>query len=201
VTRDELAEDPATVAVRLLGCRLVAGDVIVRLVEVEAYDGVDDAASHAARGQRTANRSMFGPPGHLYVYLSYGVHECANVVCRPCGEGAAVLLRAAEVLSGLELVEARRGRAVPKGRLDGPGKLCQGLGIDRSLDGADLFDPAGPVRLEGGALRPGELVASGPRVGITKEVARPWRFQLFADLGVVGRAVTDGCVDEPGGAC
>ena len=181
MTRDELAADPATVAARLLGSHLVAGDVVVRLVEVEAYDGVDDAASHAARGQRTANRSMFGPPGHLYVYLSYGLHECANVVCRPAGEGAAVLLRAAEVLSGLVLVEARRGRAVPRGRLDGPGKLCQGLGIDRRLDGVDLLDPAGPVRLEDGVLSPGERMVTGPRVGITKEVSRPWRFRLLAD--------------------
>jgi DNA-3-methyladenine glycosylase len=178
VTRDELAADPATVAVRLLGARLVAGDVVARLIEVEAYGGSDDAASHAARGPRNANRSMFGPPGHLYVYVSYGVHDCANVVCGPVGEGAAVLVRAAEVTAGLDLVTARRGRPVPKGRLVGPGRLCQGLALDRSLDGADLLDPLGPVRLEDGARNPSEVVVAGPRVGLTKEVERPWRFRL-----------------------
>lgn len=191
MTRDDLAADPATVALGLLGRRLVAGGVVVRLVEVEAYDGGDDAASHAARGLRTANRSMFGPPGHLYVYLSYGLHECANVVCRPAGEGAAVLLRAAEVLEGIELVEARRGKAVPKGVLDGPGKLCQGLGIDRRDDGVDLFDPEGPIQLGDRALCAGEVVVTGPRVGITREVARPWRFGLVADpaRGVEGEVL------------
>lgn len=176
--REDLAADPATVAVRLLGARLVAGPVVARLVEVEAYGGSDDAASHAVRGPRVANRSMFGPPGHLYVYLSYGLHDCANVVCRPVGEGAAVLVRAADVEQGLELATARRGRAVPHGRLDGPGKLCQGLGIDRRLDGADLFDPVGEVRLEDGGPEPGEVVVVGPRIGLTKEVERPWRFRL-----------------------
>lgn len=195
MTRDELAGDPASVAVRLLGSRLVTDDVVARLVEVEAYGGVDDAASHAARGPRVANRSMFGPPGHLYVYLSYGLHDCANVVCSPLGEGAAVLVRAAQVEHGLDLVAARRGRAVPDGRLDGPGKLCQGLGIDRSHDGVDLLDPASPVRLEGGGHDPDEAVVAGPRIGLTKEVARPWRFRLLRGPdGGVGSTV--GGVDQ-----
>jgi DNA-3-methyladenine glycosylase len=180
VTRDELDDEPAAVAVALLGATLRSGAVAVRLLEVEAYDGVGDAASHAARGPRTANRTMFGPAGHLYVYLSYGIHDCANVVCRPAGQGAAVLVRAAEVLQGLELVLVRRGRPVPRGVLDGPGKLCQGLGITRALDGADLFDPASPVRLEDGEMRAGESVVAGPRIGLTKEVERPWRFRLLA---------------------
>ena len=157
---------------------LRCGGAAVRLVEVEAYGGADDAASHAARGPRVANRTMFGPPGHLYVYLSYGLHDCANVVCGPKGAGAAVLLRGGEVVRGLRAVESRRGRPVPKGVLDGPGKLCQGLGISRAMDGADLFDPVGRVRLEAGAPRDGEVVLAGPRVGLTKEVDRPWRFRL-----------------------
>jgi DNA-3-methyladenine glycosylase len=178
VTRDELAEDPVTVAVALLGARLVVGEVVARVTEVEAYDGVGDAASHAARGPRVANRSMFGPPGHLYVYLSYGLHVCANVVCRPVGEGSAVLLRSVELLEGLDVAATRRGRAVPGGVLDGPGKLCQGLGISRAMDGVDLLEPDAPVRLEDGARRAGEAVVAGPRVGLTKEVGRPWRFRL-----------------------
>jgi DNA-3-methyladenine glycosylase len=190
VRRADLAADPEVVAVRLLGARLVAGDVVARLVEVEAYGGSDDAASHAARGPRVANRSMFGPPGHLYVYLSYGLHDCANVVCRPVGEGAAVLLRSVQVERGLDVVAARRGRPVPKGRLDGPGRLCQGLGIDRGVDGIDLLDPASPVRLEGGGPARGETVLAGLRVGLTKEVSRPWRFRLVEAPDRPGRGAS-----------
>jgi DNA-3-methyladenine glycosylase len=178
VTREELDGDPADVAVRLLGATLRCGGVAVRLVEVEAYGGADDAASHAYRGPRVANRTLFGPPGHLYVYLSYGLHDCANVVCGPQGPGAAVLFRGGEVVRGLRAVESRRGRPVPMGVLDGPGKLCQGLGISRAMDGADLFDPSGRVRLEAGARLDGEVVLAGPRVGLTKEIDRPWRFRL-----------------------
>jgi DNA-3-methyladenine glycosylase len=181
VRRAELAVGPVAAARRLLGATLVAGEVAVRLVEVEAYDGASDPASHAYRGERPRTATMFGEPGHLYVYLSYGVHNCMNVVCRPAGTASAVLLRGGVVLRGHELVARRRGRTVSDGRLDGPGILCQALGIDRSSDGVDLFDPRGDVRLRDGvARRVGERVVTGPRVGITKAVERPWRLRLVA---------------------
>lgn len=177
--RGELTGDPTVIAALLLGARLAVGDVVVRLVEVEAYGGGDDEASHAFRGERVANRTMFGPPGHLYVYLSYGLHSCANVVCGPPGSPAAVLLRAADVLEGAEVVRARRGREDRHGRLAGPGTLCQGLGIDRGYDGLDLCENGASVRLEFGSLEATESVLVGPRVGISKAVERPWRFRLI----------------------
>jgi DNA-3-methyladenine glycosylase len=180
VTREELARDPEVVAVALLGCRLAAGGVTVRLVEVEAYGGASDPASHAYRGERPRTRTMFGPPGHLYVYLSYGLHSCMNVVCWPAGRAGAVLLRGGRVVDGLDEAESRRGRPVPGGLLDGPGKFCQALGIDRGADGTDLLDPGSPIRLLPGPPRErSETVVTGPRVGITKAAERPWRFRLL----------------------
>ena len=175
--RRELTGDPVVVA-RRLGATLSLGEVVVRILEVEAYGGADDPASHAFRGERVANRTMFGAPGHLYVYLSYGLHCCANVTCGVPDAPAAVLLRAGEVLEGTTLVRARRGREDRLGRLAGPGTLCQGLGIDRSSDGADLCDRGGAIRLALGARARGETVLEGPRVGISKAVERPWRFRL-----------------------
>jgi DNA-3-methyladenine glycosylase len=182
--RRRLEGTPDEVARALLGCQLVANGVVARLVDVEAYGGSDDAASHAYRGERIANRSMFGPSGHLYVYLSHGIHDCANVVCGAPGAPAAVLLRGAIVLEGADLAARRRGRELPKDRLDGPGRLCQGLGISRVDDGVDLFDPTSPVRLVRGSLTSDERVIAAPRVGLTKEVERLWRFRV-----VVGPAV------------
>jgi DNA-3-methyladenine glycosylase len=170
------------VARYLLGSLLATHDVVARIVDVEAYGAADDAASHAYRGLRVANRSMFGPAGHLYVYLSYGIHRCANVVCRPDGEPAAVLLRGAVVLDGVPAATARRGRALVAGRLDGPGRLCQGLGIELGHDGLDLLERTSPVRLLPGAIAPEEQVVAAPRIGLTKEVERPWRFRLVAAL-------------------
>jgi DNA-3-methyladenine glycosylase len=184
VTRDELTGPPEEVAVRLLGASIVAGDVVVRLVEVEAYGGTDDPASHAYRGPTPRNKAMFGPPGFLYVYLSYGMHHCANVVCGDAELGSAVLLRGAEVLSGEALVRERRGRPLVRGLLDGPGKLCQGLAIDLACNGIDVLDPRGPIRLAKGKIEPGEQVVAGPRIGISKETERPWRFRLVGPVRV-----------------
>ena len=178
MNRSSVSGDPVKVAKRLLGAHLVSEDVTVRLIDVEAYGGVDDEASHAYRGETPRTHSMFGRPGLLYVYLSYGIHHCANVVCGAEGSAAAVLLRGAEVLEGEQTVAARRGRPTPGGRIDGPGRLCQALGLDRASDGIDLLSPSAPVRLEAGRISRCDTVVAGPRVGITKAVDRPWRFRL-----------------------
>ncbi len=168
------------VAQRLLGSTLSHRGVAGRIVEVEAYGGADDAASHAARGQTPRNASMFEAPGTLYVYLIYGVHWCANVAVGPVGQGSAVLIRALEPVEGATVMAKRR----PKAKRDvdlcsGPGKLCAALGITGDHDGIDLMerDGAGP-RLVSGGLLEGERIATGPRIGITKEVDRPWRFAI-----------------------
>jgi DNA-3-methyladenine glycosylase len=174
----QLRGAPEVVARRLLGAHLSVGTVVVRLTEVEAYGGLTDPASHAFRGKRRANATMFGPAGRLYVYTSYGVHQCMNVTCGTAERPAAVLLRAAEVLQGAAVVRRRRGRDLRGGALAGPGILCQGLGITRADDGTDVFAEGSRVSLRLAApVRPAAILA-GPRVGITKEVERPWRFRL-----------------------
>lgn len=178
--RKDLEAAADACAVALLGATLVAHGVTVRLVDLEAYGGSTDAASHAFRGETPRTRPMFGPPGHLYVYLSYGVHHCMNVVCGRVGDASAVLVRGVEVLEGEALVQRRRGRVDPGHRLDGPGRVCQGLAVDLALSGTDLFSAASPIRLRSGARRLDERVASGPRIGISKEQDRPWRFWLEA---------------------
>jgi DNA-3-methyladenine glycosylase len=168
VPREFLARPAPEVAPGLLGCVLEheTGDglVAVTLTEVEAYNGAADPASHAYRGRTGRNAVMFGPSGHAYVYFTYGMHFCVNVVCMPAGTASAVLLRAGRVIAGEELARRRRavrGRGpdgtardlarVPDGAARdlarGPARLCQALGIDRRLDGADLCDPASPLRL------------------------------------------------------
>jgi DNA-3-methyladenine glycosylase len=153
-----------------------------RIVEVEAYHGAQDPASHAFRGPTPRNRVMYGPGGHLYVYLSYGVHWCANVVCGPVGEAQAVLLRALEPVEGLELMRQARWR--DQRRQDdrelcrGPGRLCQALGIDRRCDGTDLTVRDAAVWLaDDGVPPPAQPLATG-RVGISVAADRPWRFAV-----------------------
>ncbi len=183
-----LAGDPVEVAPQLLGMRLDAGGTAGRIVEVEAYRGADDAASHAFRGPTQRNRTMFGPPGLLYVYLSYGMHYCCNVVCRQEGQAGAVLIRALAPLSGLETMRGRRLRARRDTDLcSGPGKLCQALGLDRGADGLDLLDPSSPVRLVEDRLEAPPAVASGPRIGLAHALAtagEPWRFFVIGDPNV-----------------
>ena len=138
----EFFDRPSTaVAPELLGCVLwhdsPAGLVAVRLVEVEAYQGPADPASHAYRGQTARNGVMFGPPGHAYVYFTYGMHFCVNLVCQPAGQPEAVLLRAGEVVEGADLARERRG-GKDRDLARGPGRLCQALAIDRAQDGADV---------------------------------------------------------------
>lgn len=145
----------------------------VMLTEVEAYGGSDDAASHAYQGETERNASMFGPPGTLYVYRSYGVHWCANVATGPPGTGRAVLLRGGVPLEGESIMQQRRARLDQL--VNGPGKLTQALGIDGSQDGTSVID--GPVRLLPRETEEPSIVAT-PRIGISKAKERLWRFVL-----------------------
>lgn len=155
---------------------------MVRIVETEAYDQ-SDAASHSFNGETARNRSMFGPPGRLYVYLIYGIHYCANVVAGNKGHGAAVLIRAVEPVVGAELLEANRAVTGPNAT-NGPGKLCQSLAIDRTLDGHDLREE--PLRLLAGTVAPDETILTTPRIGITRETDLRHRF-LIAESQHVSR--------------
>jgi DNA-3-methyladenine glycosylase len=168
------------VAPTLLGCWLVtdrpAGRVALRLTEVEAYagDGTDPAA-HSHRGPTPRAAVMFGPPGRLYVYFSYGVHWCANVVVGAEGQGSAVLLRAGDVVVGEELAASRRPAArTARDLARGPARLTQALAIGPDDKDADLLDPSSSVRLHRGD--PPADVSAGPRVGITQAADLPWRF-------------------------
>ncbi len=159
-------------APRLLGAVLRHGDVAVRLTEVEAYDGANDPGSHAFRGQTRRNAVMFGPAGHLYCYFTYGMHVCCNVVCGPEGSASAVLLRAGEVVDGLEIARERRPGAADRDLARGPARLCKALDIRLEHDGTDLR--SGPITLTLGT--PPEEVSTGPRVGLRAAADRPWRY-------------------------
>jgi DNA-3-methyladenine glycosylase len=181
--RSFFARDPLVVAPELLGAVLVHdladGSVAVRLTEVEAYRGEgEDPASHSHRGLRPRNSVMFGPPGHAYVYFTYGMHFCANVVCRPAGVSGGVLLRAGEVVAGHELARSRR----PAARKDvdlarGPARLASALGLARADNGRDLCD-GGELRILAGEPYEPARLRTGPRVGVTLGATSPWRFWL-----------------------
>lgn len=197
----DLAGPVAEVAPTLLGATLRLGAVAVRLTEVEAYGGAADPASHAFRGRTARNAVMFGPSGHLYVYLSYGMHWAVNVVCGLDGVASGTLLRSGEVVDGIEVARTRRYPQQPstqepstqepstqrpstRPRSDrdlarGPGRLTQALGITVEHRGSDVFG-AGPVVLEPAPGPVGEI-ACGPRVGVSSEAERPWRFWLADD--------------------
>jgi DNA-3-methyladenine glycosylase len=179
------------VAPLLLGSVLSHGGVAVRITEVEAYGAADDPGSHAHRGRTPRNSVMFGPAGRLYVYFTYGMHHCANVVCGPEGEAAAVLLRAGEVVSGLETARVRRPGFGDRDLARGPARLCTALDLDLSSNGADLG--AGPPRLELGDTPDASNVFSGPRVGLRGAPERPWRFWISGEPTVsVYRPATPG---------
>lgn len=180
---DELlwAGSALAVAPRLLGGVLRVGEVSVRLTEVEAYGGADDPGSHAARGETPRNSVMFGPPGHLYVYFTYGMHHCVNVVCGPEGTAAAVLLRAGEVTTGIGQARSRRGpRVSDRDLARGPARLCQALGLDLTDNGRSVQGPK--VRL---SMAPDQAadtaISSGPRVGLRHAADRPWRLWLTGE--------------------
>ncbi len=203
--RDFFDRPSTDVAPDLLGCLLwhdsPAGRVSVRLVEVEAYQGPADPASHAFRGQTARNAVMFGEPGHAYVYFTYGMHFCVNLVCQPVGRAEAVLIRAGEVIEGAELAGQRRlGRAADLAsdlavagadgsrrvrEVDlarGPGRLCQALGIDKALDGADACGPDSRLGIGPSLTAIGrDQIRTGPRVGIRQAAERPWRYWLADD--------------------
>ena len=174
---------PATeVAPLLLGAVLHARDASLRITEVEAYLGTQDPGSHAFRGPTRRNAVMFGPPGHLYAYFTYGMHVCANVVCGPEGEPMGVLLRAGEVISGVDAARTRRITSRTDADLArGPARLCVALGITLDDNGADLA--SAPFRLEP-ERHPAAAVASGPRTGVSGPGGSddyPWRFWLPGD--------------------
>ncbi len=182
-----------SVAPALLGCVLVHetqdGVVAVQLAEVEAYRGESDPASHAFRGETPRNVVMFGEPGHAYVYFTYGMHFCVNLVCQPPGEAAAVLLRAGRVVEGPDLAAVRRGARSMAARelARGPARLCQALGISRAQNGADVCDQRGPLRVlasAGFTGLPMTSVRSGPRVGVRLGAEDPWRFWVAGDPAV-----------------
>jgi DNA-3-methyladenine glycosylase len=203
--REFFARRSLQVAPELLGCVLEhetdAGLVAVRITEVEAYEGAHDPASHSYRGRTARNAVMFGPPGHAYVYFTYGMHWCVNLVCLTPGTASAVLIRAGQVISGVPLATGRRsaGRARPSPIAErelarGPARLCQALGIDRAQNGLDAVDPSSPLRIragaEGAAGGPGQTspvrmspvqISRGPRVGISVATERPWRFWVTGD--------------------
>jgi DNA-3-methyladenine glycosylase len=161
------------VAPELIGATLRVDGVGGPIVEVEAYDH-EDPAAHGYRGRTERNASMFGPPGHAYVYRSYGIHWCLNFVCEPEGVAAAVLIRALEPVFRLDVMQLRRALDDDRLLCAGPGRLCQALGLTREHDGLPLDRP--PFRLEPRTAEP-EIIR-GPRVGITRAADRPWRYGL-----------------------
>ncbi|MER5386919.1 DNA-3-methyladenine glycosylase [Streptomyces sp. NPDC002688] len=188
LTRDFFDRPVLDVAPDLLGRVLVRvtpdGPIELRLTEVEAYDGPDDPGSHAYRGRTARNGVMFGPPGHVYVYFTYGMWHCMNLVCGPEGRPSGVLLRAGEVIEGADLARKRRLSARNDKELaKGPARLATALGVDRSLDGADACGPHGsPLTLLRGTPVPSDQVRSGPRTGVSGDGSvHPWRFWAAND--------------------
>lgn len=196
VRRTWLARPVLEVAPALLGMVLRRttdeGTVAVRLTEVEAYDGPNDPGSHSYRGQTARNAVMFGPPGFLYVYFTYGMHFCMNVSAGPDGQPSAVLFRAGEVVEGVDLARARRGATPPgasarritdRDLARGPARLCVAMGITREANGTDLLSRTSPIRLLPGEGFDGEPL-TGPRVGLREAADRPWRFWIPGDPSV-----------------
>jgi DNA-3-methyladenine glycosylase len=171
------------VAPELLNKLLVAGPCRGRIVEVEAYAGAHDPASHAYRGPTARNATMFGPPGHLYVYFTYGMHFCANAVTGERQEGQAVLLRAVAPVAGIDEMRARRPRARRLRDLgSGPAKLTQAFGIGPDHDGADLV--RGPIRILDDGVAPPPEPGVSTRIGIAKAADRPWRWFVAGEPSV-----------------
>jgi DNA-3-methyladenine glycosylase len=189
VARAFFAGNALEVAPRLLNLLLVRDERVARIVEVEAYAGEADAASHAYRGRTARNATMFGPPGHLYVYFTYGMHFCANIVCREEGVASAVLLRALAPVDGLEALRAARPAAHSDRELcSGPARLCQAFSIRREDDGLDLINGDRGLVITSDGVAPPERPLIGPRIGISAragaDAALPWRFAVPGDRNV-----------------
>jgi len=180
------------VATELLGCRVSHAGVTIRLTEVEAYDGSNDPGSHAFRGLTPRTRVMFGEPGGLYVYFTYGMHFCANLVCGPVGAASAVLMRAGEVVEGIEVAGTRRPGVVDRDLARGPARLAMALGLGREQNGIDTVAGDSPfvvrAALSGPCAGRPAVVCSGPRVGVSgaggEATAYPWRFWLEGETSV-----------------
>ena len=177
--------DVVAAARAMLGCTLARGDRRARIVETEAYRAEDDPACHAYRRRTPRNETMWGDPGRAYVYLNYGLHWMLNVAAHEPGRAAAVLVRAAEPLEGLEELRALRGPVTDRELLNGPGKLCRAFGVTRADDGTDLLDPSSELRLEPGEDAP--PFVAGPRIGIAVGQDLPWRFADASRLAWVSK--------------
>lgn len=186
--RDFYARDPRTVAPELLGKVLIHGRTAGRIVETEAYCGVEDPGAHTYRGRTERNATMFAPGGHLYVYFTYGMHWCANAVCGEEGDGVAVLIRALAPVAGLDEMHVRRGPAARRVRdlCSGPAKLAQALGIGRSHDGIDLVTHPELRIVDDGLEPPGEIVQT-TRIGLTHGAEHRWRWYVAGDPNVSRR--------------
>lgn len=184
---DILAGDSVEVAPLLLGSYLIRDlnerSLVGKIVETEAYDQMD-AASHSYRGRTPRTEVMFGPPGHLYVYFTYGMHYCCNVVTGPVGHGSAVLIRAIEPVEGVEAMKLLRRGAKERGLTNGPGKLCQALAIDKTLNGHNLRES--PLRLAIQLPIPSGQIVQTARVGVSQAKDVPWRFYV-RDSGFISR--------------
>ena len=207
LTRAFFARPVLDVAPELLGCHISHAGVTVRLTEVEAYDGSNDPGSHAFRGLTPRTQVMFGEPGGLYVYFTYGMHWCANLVCGSVGAASAVLMRAGEVVEGLEVAESRRSGVIERDLARGPARLTMTLALGRDQNGIDTVatDSAFVVRaaMRGGASgssgASGAVVRTGPRVGVSGPggdgASYPWRFWLEGEASV--SAYRPGTVRRP----
>ena len=197
VTRAFFARPVLEVAPELLGCAVSHAGVTIRLTEVEAYDGSNDPGSHAFRGPTPRTRVMFGEPGGLYVYFTYGMHFCANLVCGPAGAASAVLMRAGEVVEGLEVARSRRPGVIDRDLARGPARLAMALALGRDQDGIDTVGPNSMFVVRAALPSPdpgfypdpsGAVVRSGPRVGVSgpggDSAAYPWRFWLEGEPSV-----------------
>jgi DNA-3-methyladenine glycosylase len=193
LTRAFFARPVLEVAPELLGCTVSHSGVTVRLTEVEAYDGSNDPGSHAFRGRTPRTRVMFGEPGGLYVYFTYGMHWCANLVCGPSGAASAVLLRAGQVVQGLELARARRPGIVERDLARGPARLATTLGLTRDQNGIDTLATESPFVIRCGipvppSGSPVPVLRTGPRVGVSgpggESAQYPWRFWLEGESSV-----------------